>query len=180
MPSRPSINEIIRLFNLKPLPAEGGLFAQTYVSDEIIPPEGLPIRYGGVSKPFGTAIFYFLTSDPDSFSALHRLPTDEIYHFYLGDPVEMLLLYPDGSSRRVILGQDIMAGQSIQWIVPRGIWQGSRLLPGGEYALLGTTMAPGFTPEDYEEGERNLLLVQYPREVDLILRLTRSMSNSQG
>ncbi len=173
MPSRPSVNEIIRLLSLKPLPAEGGLFVQTYISDEVLPPECIPARYRGVSKPFGTAIYYLLTSDSDSFSALHRLPTDEIYHFYLGDPVELLLLYPDGSSQRIVLGQDILAGQFVQWVVPRAVWQGSRLLPGGEYALLGTTMAPGFTPEDYEEGKRDHLIAQYPNEAERIVQLTR-------
>lgn len=178
MATRPSVTELIRQFNLKPLPAEGGLFVQSYVSEEMIPPEALPGRYQGVRKPFGTAIFYLLTSDPDSFSALHRLPTDEIYHFYLGDPVEMLLLYPDGSSRKVILGQDIMAGQFVQWVVPRGVWQGSRLVAGGEYALLGTTMAPGFTPEDYEGGDRDWLMVHYPHEAERISRLTREVGRS--
>lgn len=173
MPSKPRVSEIINLLNLKPLTNEGGLFVQTHVSTEWIPANCLSERYNGRTKPFGTAIFYLLTNDLDSFSALHRLPTDEIYHFYLGDPVEMLLLYADGSTRRVILGQDILAGQFVQWVVPRGVWQGSYLLPGGEYALLGTTMAPGFTPDDYEPGERDFLLIQYPQERDLICRLTR-------
>lgn len=173
MPSKPPVGEITNLLNLRPLPDEGGLFVQTYVSKEWIPGANLPERYKGQAKPFGTAIFYLLTNDLDSFSALHRLPTDEIYHFYLGDPVEMLLLYADGSTRKVILGQNILDGQFVQWVVPRGVWQGSYLLPGGEYALLGTTMAPGFTPDDYEPGERDFLLTQYPQEADLIRRLTR-------
>lgn len=170
---KPCVSEIINLLNLKPLPDEGGLFVQTYVSKEWIPANSLPERYKGCTKPFGTAIFYLLTNDPDSFSALHRLPTDEIYHFYLGDPVEMLLLYGDGTTRRIVLGQNILAGQFVQWVVPRGVWQGSYLLPGGEYALLGTTMAPGFTPDDYEPGERGFLMAQYPQEANLIRRLTR-------
>lgn len=173
MSSKFCANEIIKLLNLRPLTNEGGLFVQTYVSKEWIPTHCLPERYKGCTKPFGTAIFYLLTNDLDSFSALHRLPTDEIYHFYLGDPVEMLLLYADGSTRRVVLGQDILAGQFVQWVVPRGVWQGSYLLPGGEYALLGTTMAPGFTPDDYEPGKRDFLLIQYPQVGDLIRRLTR-------
>lgn len=173
MSSKPRVSEIINLLNLKPLPNEGGLFVQTYVSEEWIPIASLPERYKGRTKPFGTAIFYLLTNDLDSFSVLHRLPTDEIYHFYLGDPVEMLLLYANGSTRRVVLGQNILAGQFVQWVVPRGVWQGSYLLPGGEYALLGTTMAPGFTLEDYEPGDRDFLLTQYPQEADLIRRLTR-------
>lgn len=159
-------------FGMQPLAVEGGAFAETYRSDETLPAEGLPARYTA-GHAFGTAILYLLEDAPGSFSALHRLPTDEIFHFYLGDPVEMLLLFPDGSSRHVTLGQDVFAGQQVQFVVPAGAWQGSRLRPGGECALLGTTMAPGFAPSDYEAGERETLLAQYPAEADLIRELTR-------
>jgi uncharacterized protein len=108
-----------------------------------------------------------------AFSAFHRLPTDEVYHFYLGDPLEMTLLFPDGSSQQVILGQDLLGGQRIQFAVPRSVWQGSRLLPGGRFALVGTTMAPGFTNPDYEHGDRTILLAQYPDQREHILALTR-------
>jgi len=171
--SRLTAEQIIQALGLQPLPAEGGLFRETYRSDEMIPPGGLPERYPREPRLFGTAIFYLLTSQPDSFSALHRLPTDEIYHFYLGDPVEMTLLYPGGESRQVILGQAILQGQQLQFCVPRGVWQGSRLAPGGQFALMGTTMAPGFTPSDYEGGRRSALLEAYPHERARILALTR-------
>ena len=93
--------KIIEILELETLPVEGGLFRQTYVSAESIPRKHLPDRYV-TDKPFGTAIYYLLTSDPNSFSALHKLPTDEIWHFYLGDPVELFELHPDGSSQAVI------------------------------------------------------------------------------
>jgi predicted cupin superfamily sugar epimerase len=164
--------KIIQLLNLEPLRGEGGLFRQTYISSDISRREHLPERYSG-NKPFGTAIYYLLTSDPDSFSAMHKLPTDEIWHFYLGDPVEMLELHPDGSSRMRILGQDITNGQLVQHVIPKGIWQGSHLVAGGKFALLGTTMAPGFTPEDYVSGDREALVGMYPSERALIQKLTR-------
>jgi predicted cupin superfamily sugar epimerase len=82
---------------------------------------------------------------PDTFSALHRLASDEVFHFYLGDPVEMLQVWPDGSHRVVLIGTDLAAGERPQVVVPRGIWQGARLRPGGRFALLGTTVAPGST-----------------------------------
>lgn len=173
MTVRPNARQIIDLLGLRPLPAEGGMFAQGYCSAESIPPQALPERYPPHPKPFSTAIYYLLTNDPDSFSALHRLPTDEIFHFYLGDPVETLLLFPDGSSQVVILGPDLLSGQKPQLIVPRGVWQGSHLRPGGEYALLGSTMAPGFTEDDYEGGERETLIKHYPHEAERIRRLTR-------
>ncbi len=169
--------ELIEIFNLKPLPIEGGLFFQTYLSTETINHEGLPGRYA-VEKPFSTAIVYLLTTDPDSFSALHKLPTDEVYHFYLGNPVELLQLHPDGSSERIILGQDLLGGQKVQHIVPRDVWQGSHLLPGGDFALLGTTMAPGYTDEDYIGGDPDELIAAYPSREALIEQLTRRESNA--
>ncbi len=165
--------ELIKHLKLEPLPVEGGLFQQTYISAEKIPHSALPARYRG-DKPFATAIYFLLTSDPDSFSALHRLPTDEIYHFYLGDPVEMLLLFPQGGGQLVVLGQDILGGQQVQFVAPREAWQGSRLIPGGRFALLGTTMAPGFDANDYVGGERAELLARYPDHAQLIRALTRS------
>jgi uncharacterized protein len=166
------INWLIEHFGLEELPVEGGIFYQTYLSEDIIPAAALPDRYKG-DKPLGTAILFLLTADPDSFSALHKLPTDEIYHFYLGDPVEMLNLYADGRSERILLGQDLKNGQHIQYTVARDVWQGSHLLPGGEWALLGTTMAPAFTNDDYQGGDREELIALYPEQSDLIIQLTR-------
>lgn len=168
-----SIEQIIQTLGLSPLPAEGGLYRETYRASDTIPPSALDGRYAGQEKPCGTAIFYLLTNQPDSFSALHRLPTDEVYHFYLGDPLEMTLLHPDGTVQTVILGQDLLQGQQVQFVVPRGVWQGSRVNAGGQYALVGTTMAPGFTPADYEGSNREMLLAQYPQARDAILALTR-------
>jgi uncharacterized protein len=168
-----TIEQIIQALGLQPLPVEGGLFRETYKAKEILAGAALPARYHGQEKPYGTAIYYLLTGQPDSFSAFHRLPTDEVYHFYLGDPLELYLLYPDGSFRQVILGQELLSGQQVQFTVPRGTWQGSRIVPGGRYALVGTTMAPGFTPSDYEGGERAALQAQYPDAAGLIRSLTR-------
>ena len=154
------------------MPVEGGLYAQAYRSTEVISQAGLPPRYTG-PRPFGTAIYYLLTTEADSFSALHRLVTDEIYHFYLGDPVELLLLFLDGTSQRAILGHDLAAGQQVQFVVPAGAWQGSRLIAGGSFALLGTTMAPGFDPADFTPGARADLLAGWPTEAALINQLTR-------
>ncbi len=168
-----NVQQIIQALQLQPLPVEGGLFSQTYQSAESIPAEALPERYPREAKPFGTAIFYLLTDHPDSFSALHRLPTDETFHFYLGDPLEITLLYPDGSTRHVTMGQDVINGQQLQFTVPHGVWQGSRLAPGGRFALIGTTMAPGYTSADYEGGERAARLAFYPGESERITALTR-------
>ena len=163
----PTADELIRHLGLVPHPKEGGFFRETYRSAESY--SGLPTRYQG-PRSAGTAIYYLLT--PSTFSALHRLQTDEIFHFYLGDPVRMLQLDPDGQGRTVVLGSDVLDGQQVQVVVPRGIWQGSLLEPGGAFALLGCTVAPGFEYIDYEAGDRRALVAQYPVFADLIKKLT--------
>ena len=166
-----SAQEIIELLGLKPLRVEGGYFLETYKCQELIPRKALPERYHG-KRSFGTSIFYLLT--PDTVSALHRLESDEIFHFYLGDPVTMLQLHPDGSTNVVTLGHDIRSDQQLQVVVPRGTWQGSLLNEGGDFALLGCTVAPGFEYSDYESGSRGDLLKEYPEQEDLITRLAPS------
>ena len=162
--------QIISFLHLKPHTEEGGYFIETYRSLETIPEEALPDRYKGL-RSFSTAIYYLLT--PDSFSYIHRLQSDEIFHFYLGDPVEMLQLWPDGSGRVLILGSDLLNGMKPQVVVPRRVWQGARLLPGGRFALLGTTVSPGFEFADYESGQRNELIKSYPQFREWIIALTK-------
>jgi uncharacterized protein len=159
------------VLNLVPLSFEGGYYAETYRSEDILPSECLPGRYSG-PRTVATAIYYLL--EPGTFSELHRVGSDEIFHFYLGDPVEMVQLWPDGSFRQVTIGNDLERGMRPQVVVPRGVWQGSRLLPGGRLALLGCTVSPGFEYADYESGSRDALAAQYPQARDLICALTRS------
>ena len=160
---------VIELFNLKPLPFEGGYFRETYRSEDRIEAGHLPGRYK-TGRNICTAIYYLLT--PDTVSKIHRLQSDEVFHFYLGDPVMMLLLYPDGRSDTVTLGSDIAIGHNIQLVVPRGVWQGARLCEGGRFALMGTTVAPGFKPDDFELAERRELLNKFTSHTDLIKMLT--------
>ncbi len=157
------------LLNLVPLSFEGGYYAETYRSGDILVQESLPGRYGG-PRTAATAIYYLL--EPGTFSELHRVASDEIFHFYLGDPVEMVQLWPDGGCRQVMIGTDIEQGMRPQVVVPHGVWQGSRLAPGGRLALLGCTVSPGFEYADYESGSREALLRQYPEARELIVALT--------
>ena len=162
--------EIKKILKLEKHPVEGGYFFETYKSCHTIAGSHLPSGYGGV-RPLATAIYYMLI--PGTFSEIHRLKGDEIFHFYSGSPVEMLELFPGGSGKKIIIGTDIEQGEIPQVVVPAGVWQGTRLLPGGAYALMGTTMAPGFDYADYQAGKRQELIHQYPQFDELITLLTR-------
>ncbi|MHC3471155.1 cupin domain-containing protein [Streptomyces sp. 7R007] len=153
-------DDLIAHYGLEPLPREGGLYRQTWAG---------PARADG--RPEGTAIVALLTADDHS--ALHRLPTDEIWHFYAGDPLEMLLLAPDGSTSTAVLGPDVPHGQRPQLTVPAGTWMGGRVVAGGAWTFFGCTMAPGFTFEGYEHGDAAELTARYPGEAARILRLCR-------
>jgi len=165
-------DEIATLLGLEPLPVEGGLFKRTYCADESLQAPGLPQRYKS-SRPTSTAIYYLLTADPDSFSALHKLRSDEVYHFYLGDPVELFLLNEPGELQQIILGQDLFSGQQVQHVVPRDVWQASRLVAGGSYALLGTTMAPGYEAADYIHADADTIRQLCPDESETLLEFIR-------
>ncbi len=162
--------DVKRLLELTPLELEGGFFRETYRSRWMIPGEHLPDGMPG-QRSIGTAIYYMIT--PESFSTLHRLPGSEIFHFYLGDPVVMLQLHPDGESQTVTLGQDLVAGHQPQVVVRGGVWQGCRLTPSGKWALMGTTMSPGFDYADYETGVRDELIAQFPGVAEMIREYTR-------
>jgi predicted cupin superfamily sugar epimerase len=161
--------QIRELLQMRPHPIEGGYFAETYRGAPVVP-QSLLAGYPG-DRAICTAIYYLLT--PDTFSAMHRVRGHEMFHFYLGDPVEMLQLKQDGSGEVILLGQDIAGGMRLQHTVPGGVWQGLRLRTGGKYALLGTTMAPGFEYEDYETGKRLELSAQFPEYSAMLAGLTR-------
>lgn len=165
----PTIEEIKARFGLSPLVGEGGLFRRTYCSADVLGQEAFGGRYPE-AKHAGSAIQYMVT--PQCFSRLHRLPTDEVYHFYLGDPVEMLLIPPEGEPKTLILGQDVLSGMEVQFVVPAGWWQGSCLAEGGEWALLGTTMAPAYSDSDYVDADPEQLCARYPQWADRIRKLT--------
>ena len=166
-------DQIINALDMKPLPVEGGYYAVTHIADEQLAAEALPTRYKSSRKLSG-AIYYLVTVE--QFSALHKLPTDEIYYYHYGDPLEMLFLGPDGQSKRIILGMQLESGQRPQYLAPLNWWQGSRPLPGQphRFTLLSTSMAPAYDESDVVFGDREELISQYPAYIDLITVLTPS------
>jgi predicted cupin superfamily sugar epimerase len=93
------------------------------------------------------------------------------WHFYGGDPLRLVLLYPDGSSKDVVMGNDPLHGQYVQFVIPAGVWQAGYMLEGGKYSLFGCTLAPGFTDNMFEGGTRDQLIDVYPEKADDINRL---------
>ncbi len=158
-------DQIKEFLNLVQHPVEGGLFRRTFTARGTIEtPKG--------SRPHSTAIYYLL--EEGTFSEMHVLASDEMFHFYLGDPLEMLLLHPDGTSSVLILGRDLAAGQHVQLLVPAGIWQGLRLVEGGKMALMGCTVTPGFNYADYRNAKYDELAAKWPEQAERIRVLTRS------
>jgi uncharacterized protein len=155
--------QIIDRLGLEPLPVEGGWYRATWQSPERVTQD----------QPYGTAIILLLTDDADGFSALHRLSHDEMWHFYAGDPVRLVMLHANGDSEDVVLGADVLNGQHVQTVVPRLTWQGAHVVAGGSWALLGATLAPGYVGAIYEGGDLDGLVGRWPDRADDIRRLVR-------
>jgi predicted cupin superfamily sugar epimerase len=170
----PDARALITQLGMTPISREGGWFRETWRSRLLFPAGSLP-GYG-VDKPAGTAILALFTDAEDGFSALHRLPTPEVWHFCSGDPFALLLLHSDATSEYVVLGPEPLSGQLVQLTVPAGTWMGGRVSSGGGYTLVGCTMAPGFTEDDLEMGVQEELVRVYPDRAGDIVRLSRPLA----
>jgi predicted cupin superfamily sugar epimerase len=148
---------------------EGGYDREIYRSPETIPSSALPDRFTG-PRVFSTSI-YFLLKD-DEFSALHRIKSDEIWHFYAGSPLTLHVIDPAGNHLTFLLGPDPDAGESFQVVIPAESWYGALLSAPNTYALVGGTVAPGFDFEDFELGDRSDLIRSFPVHRDMIRKLT--------
>ena len=162
---------IIQQLKMEKIPHEGPYFVQTFKSTDRI--EGDLAEQYDTPRVSQTAIYALMTQQ--DFSALHQLKTDEIWHFYAGDPLELLLLHPDGQGETVVLGSDLLSDQHPQYRVPAGVWMGAKPLSDSPtaYALTGHTMTPGFEYEDYIPGDADRLLRQYPDFAKQITALVR-------
>ena len=161
----------VEQYNLLPHP-EGGYYAETYRADERIAQENLPQRFTG-DRSFSTGIYFLL--ETGQFSAFHRIKSDEMWHFYAGDALDIFVLNPDTAELDVIkLGSDPEKGETFQAVVPAGSWFGSRPAAGSSYALVGCTVAPGFDFEDFEMAEKEVLITQFPQYSGLIQEMTAS------
>ena len=146
--------EVIDHLDLKPLSFEGGYYKETYLSKDRVKLEEFADRYDAHEfRSMLSAIYYLLT--PETYSRLHRLPTDEIFHFYMGDPVEMVTINSISKVEIIKIGNQLEQGCQPQVVIPQHTWQGSRLVSGGKFALMGTTMSPAFAEKDFESAALN-------------------------
>jgi len=157
-----STKEVIEHFKMTILPIEGTYFSKTYESSSIHATGG----------PDGTAILGLYSDEPRSCSLFHKLTSDEVWHFYSGDPIRLILLYPNKETKIVILGSDFKNGELIQFVVPKGVWQAGEIVPGGDWGLFGCTMAPGFSANSFEGGHFKDLVKDYPNLKDYLERLS--------
>lgn len=151
--------------NLEPHP-EGGYFKETYRSSAAVSFDGFPS-----GRNISTGIYFLLTTD--NFSAFHRIKSDEMWHFYAGDPLCIHVIHENGKLQEIHLGLDLDNGEIPQAVVPANCWFASEVKDGGIYGLVGCTVAPGFDFEDFEMAERSELIQQFPQHSERILAFTR-------
>mmetsp|Transcript_31159 Transcript_31159/g.54163 ORF Transcript_31159/g.54163 Transcript_31159/m.54163 type:complete len:170 (-) Transcript_31159:85-594(-) len=164
-----TVQDLIQIYDLQPHP-EGGFFKETYVSSHAVDVKANEFSAGG-TRWSSTHIFYLLPGG--SRSKIHRLTLgDEMWHFYLGGPLTVAEMSPDGQVKETILGQDVKAGHATTTLVPVGNWFGAYANEGTEFALVGCTVTPGFDFKDFEFGSRGDLLAKYPHAREIILWLT--------
>ena len=157
-----TIEDIIEKLNLVPLSEEGGLVAETYQSEETYE-----------NRKVGSAIYYFLTEN--SFSHLHKLSADEMWHFYYGDPVEIIQIDDETGEKSIHkLGVDLLNGETPQVLVKKNVWQGARIIPGGTmgFTLMGTTMSPSYMDNDFIFGSREEMIKKFPEHKQDIEKVT--------
>ena len=159
-----TVDELVRLYQLQPHP-EGGFFKETFRDNGVIQQKALPPHFKG-NRNFSTAIYFLLPEGTKS--RLHRIASDEVWHFYLGDPMTVAQISPQGEVEKIILGQDVKAGQKIQHVVPAGYWFGAYPNPGSRFSFVGCTVAPGFDFADFEMGKRDELLKIFPKAKTVI------------
>ncbi len=163
----PTIDELVTQIGLLPHP-EGGYYCETYRSTGGYHAGGSENDY----RAYSTAIYFLLTRG--NFSALHRIKSDEVWHFYFGDPVHIHAISPQGAYSLAVLGNELSRGEWPQHVVPAGHWFGSETAGEMGYSLVGCTVAPGFDFADFELAEREALIAAFPAHREIIIKFTRN------
>jgi len=164
-----TVQQLITIFHLIPHP-EGGYYKETYRSAETVAQEAMPARFPG-DRHFSTAIYFLL--EQGDFSAFHRIKSDECWHFYAGEILNIYMIHSNGTLETIRLGNDIAGGQHFQYIVPAGCWFASEPAKESNFSFVGCTVSPGFDFADFEMANADELVKYYPQHVELIKRLRR-------
>jgi predicted cupin superfamily sugar epimerase len=165
-----SAQSYIEALQMQPHP-EGGFFRESYRSEQVME---VPAPGAGTRQRNACTAIYFLL-EAGNFSAFHRIQSDEIWHFYAGQAVEVLELLPSGELRCTRLGPDILRGELPQYVVPANTWFASRVADGGTFSFVGCTVAPGFDFADFRLAQRPELLAIFPQHSQVINQLTRQV-----
>jgi len=161
--------QLITQFELIPHP-EGGYYKETYRSGEIITQDALPARFPG-DRSFSTAIYFLL--EKEDFSAFHRIKSDECWHFYTGNTLNIYVLHLSGELEIILLGNDLNKGERFQYVVPAGCWFASAPAEDAAFSFVGCTVAPGFNFADFEMAKAGDLIKSYSQHTSIIKRLCR-------
>lgn len=164
-----TVQQLIEKYQLLPHP-EGGYYCRTYASEESIASNALPKRFSS-DRLISTAIYFLL--DGTNFSAFHRIKSDELWHFYAGDGLQIYVIHPDGRGEILKLGNDLSNEFSFQHVVKAGCWFASKPITENGFSFTGCTVAPGFDFADFELAEKKELLKLYPEHEEWIEILCR-------
>ena len=161
-PNELSADEVRKLLKLEPH-ATCGFVRVTFMSKERIAPGGLPAPFAA-GRPVGSALYFMVT--PGAPVRLHRIRNDQLYHYYLGDPLEVLMLRVDGTTERVVVGPDLRGGQLVQLLIPGNTFHTARVIGRRRWFLGASTEWPGVEPVDVEIGNVDALVAKYPQVAD--------------
>lgn len=164
-----NVDLLVKKLNLEPHP-EGGYFKEVYRSSEIIPQKALPEGFSG-DRNIATAIYFLI--EKNNFSALHKIKSDETWHFYYGDALEVIEIDENGVLTATAVGNNLVEGEIFQYTVKANTWFGSRVKSGGNFSLVGCTVAPGFDFNDFELGTKEVLVKLFPKHIEIINEMTR-------
>jgi uncharacterized protein len=150
-------DDVRKLLELEPN-ATCGFVKLTFVSPQELAAGALPMPFAQ-ARPVGSALYFMVT--PQAPVRLHRIKNDQLYHYYLGAPLELFLLHADGNSERIVVGPDIAAGQRLQFLIPGNTFHTARLV-SGQWFLGASTEWPGVIPADVEIGDGEAMAAKYP------------------
>jgi predicted cupin superfamily sugar epimerase len=164
-----TVQQLVRQYNMLPHP-EGGYYKETYRSKQVIVQSALPEEFSG-DRNCSTAIYFLL--EQGNFSAFHKIKSDECWHFYAGQTLEVFVLLPNGHLDIIQLGNDISNGETFQYVVPANCWFASKPKANTSFSFVGCTVAPGFDFKDFELAKADELIQLYPQHKNSIQSLCR-------